>query len=57
MQCACAGQEGEQGARTPTPLNDKNIGFLSNTGPDPLKITNLSSEHSMYYVGPLSARQ
>ena len=25
----------------------KNIGFLSNTGPDPLKITKLSSQHSI----------
>ena len=31
-----------------TPLeNHKNIGFLSNTDPDPLKITKLSSQHSM----------
>ena len=27
--------------------NHKNIGFLSNTGPDPLKITKLPSQHSM----------
>ena len=27
--------------------NHKNIGFLSNTGPDPLKITKLQSLHSM----------
>ena len=27
--------------------NHKNIGFPSDTGPDPLKITKLSSEHSM----------
>ena len=31
-------QRGGQGVRTPPPLkNHKNIGFLSNTGPDPLK--------------------
>ena len=30
-----------------TPENYKNIGFLSNTGPDPLKITKLPSHHSM----------
>ena len=31
-----------------TPLeNYKNIGFLSNTGPVPLKITNLPSQYSM----------
>ena len=28
----------------------ENIGLLSNTGPDPLKITKLSSRHSM--LGP-----
>ena len=27
--------------------NHKNIGFLSNTGPDPLKMTKLPSQHSM----------
>ena len=27
--------------------NNKNIGFLGNTGPDPLKITKLSSQHSI----------
>ena len=27
--------------------NNKNIGFLSNTGPDPLKITKLPIQHSM----------
>ena len=27
--------------------NHKNIGFLSNTGPDTLKITKLQSQHSM----------
>ena len=27
--------------------NHKNIGFLSNTGPDPLKIKKLPSQHSM----------
>ena len=34
---ACADPEGGgQGVRTPL-KNNKNIGFLSNTGPDPLK--------------------
>ena len=37
------GGGGGQGVRK----NHKNIGFLSNTGPDPLKITKLSSQHSM----------
>ena len=27
--------------------NHKNIGFLGNTGPDPMKITKLQSQHSM----------
>ena len=31
----------------PPPENHKNIGFLSNTGPDPLKITKLPSQHSV----------
>ena len=32
------GSRGGQGVRTPPPLkNHKNIGFLSNIGPDPLK--------------------
>ena len=32
----------------PLPLkNHKNIGLLSNTGPDPLKITKLPSQHSL----------
>ena len=38
-----------QGVRTPPPPleNDKNIGFHSNTGPDPLKLTKLLGQHSM----------
>ena len=36
-----------QGVQTPTLKNHKNIGFLSNTGLDPLKITKLPSKHSM----------
>ena len=41
-------QRGWQGVRTHPPLkNYKNIGFLSNTGPDPLKLTKLPSQHSM----------
>ena len=40
--------QGGGGAGGPDPLkNHKNIGFLSNTGPDPLKITKLPSQHSM----------
>ena len=38
----------ERGQWDPDPLkNHKNIGFLSNTGPDPLKITKVPSQHSM----------
>ena len=39
------GSRGGQGVRTPLPKNHKNIGFLSNTSPDPLK--NHKSQHSM----------
>ena len=35
------------GDRGSDPLITKNIGFLSSTGPDPLKITKLPSQHSM----------
>ena len=36
-----------QGVQTPPPpkKKHKNIGFLSDTGPDPLKITKLPSQH------------
>ena len=44
---SCADPEG--GGRVQTPLkNHKNIGFLRNSGPDPLKITKLHSQHSMF---------
>ena len=33
--------------RTPPLKKSQNIGFLINTGPDPLKITKPSSQHSM----------
>ena len=44
-----ADPEGRQGVRTPPPPEKHtNIGFLSNTGQDPLKkITKLLSQHSM----------
>ena len=39
---------GTGGPDPPPPLeNHKNIGFLSNTGRDPLKITKLPSQHPM----------
>ena len=38
----------QRGIEGPDPSeNHKNIVFLSNTGPDPLKITKLPSQHSM----------
>ena len=36
-----------QGVWTPLLKNHKNIGFLSNIGPDPIKITKLPSQHSI----------
>ena len=42
----CANPEGGQGVRTSLE-NYNNIGFLSNTGPDLLKITKLPIQHSM----------
>ena len=44
--CADPEEGGGQGIRT-LMKNHKNIGVLSKTGPDPLKITKLSSQHSM----------
>ena len=51
-QSTCADPEGGQGVRLPPPPPppgklQKNIGFLSNTGPNPLKITKLPIQHSM----------
>ena len=41
-------QRGGGGRGSGLPLeNDKHIGFLSNTGPDPLKITKLPIQHLM----------
>ena len=41
-------QRGDRGSGPPPPTEKyKNIGFHSNTGSDPLKITNLQSQHSM----------
>ena len=45
---------GEQGVGTPL-KNHKNIGFLSNTGPDTLKIHKATKP--AFSFGPLSARQ
>ena len=48
---ACADPEGGQGVRSPSLKNHKNIGFLCNTGPDPL------NNHKATNVGPSSACQ
>ena len=42
------GGGGGQGVRTPWKIT-KNIGFLSNTGSDPLKITKLAIQQSMAF--------
>ena len=55
----CADPEGGGGAGGLDPLeNYKNIGFLSNTGPDLLNINKLPSHHSMlgHHRPPLMAR-
>ena len=39
-------QRGDRGSGPLPPENHKNIEFLSNTGPDPLKLSNLPSQHS-----------
>ena len=46
---SCADPKGGAGGLDPLLLEKSkiNIGFLSNTGPDPLKITKLPSQHSM----------
>ena len=46
-------QSGGQGSRPPPPL--KNIGFLSNSGPYPLK--NHKASKQAFNVGPPSARK
>ena len=44
----CVGGGGGGSPDPPPPMKyRKNIGFLSNTGPDPLKIIKHSSQHSM----------
>ena len=40
------GSRGETGGPDPPQKNHKNIEFLSNTGPDPLKFSNLPSQQS-----------
>ena len=45
--CLHGSRGGVQGVQTPSLKDLLNIGFLSNTGPDPLKITKAISQHSM----------
>ena len=47
LRGSCADPEGGDKGSGPSPplKNHKNIGFLSNTGPDPLKIKKLPSYH------------
>ena len=52
---ACADPEGGGWGLDPTLKNHKNIGFLSNTGPDPLK--NHKVTKPAFNVGPSSAPQ
>ena len=52
----CADPDGGAGVRIPPKIH-KNIGFLNNIGlQDPLKITKLPSQHSMF-TGPSSTHQ
>ena len=46
LSCADPEEGGWQGVWTPS-AKSQNIGFLSNIGTDPLKITKLSGHHSM----------
>ena len=48
-------QRGGAGSPDPPPKNHKNIGFLTNTGPDPL--LNHKATKPAFNVGPPSARQ
>ena len=54
--CMCGSRGGEGGSGPPPPLkNHKNIGCLSNSGPDLLK--NYEATEPAFNVGPSSARQ
>ena len=48
-------QRGNRGSRPPPPENYENVGFLSNTGPDPLN--NHKATKPAFNVGPSTARQ
>ena len=51
----CRGGGGGAGGENPPLKNHKNIGFLSNTSPDPLK--NHKATKPAFNVGPSLARQ
>ena len=51
----CGSRGGGGRGSGPPSKNSKNIGFLSNSGPDPL--TNHEATKPVFNVGPLSARQ
>ena len=51
---ACADPEGDRGSGSPL-KNHKNIGFLSNTGPDPLEYHKATK--SSFNDGPPSTHQ
>ena len=54
LQKSCADPEGGQGVRTPLE-NYKNIGLLSNSGPDPLN--NHKANKPTFNLAHISARQ
>ena len=43
----CRSRGGNRVSQPPPPENSQKIGFLSNTGPNPQRITKLPSQHSM----------
>ena len=49
------GGGGGRGSGPPRPENSQNIGFSSNTGPDPLN--NRKATKPAFNIGPSSARQ
>ena len=52
---SCADLEGGRGPDPPSLANYKSIGFLSNSGPDPLKTAKLPIQHSVLcwvIIGP-----
>ena len=57
MSHLCADPEGGGGMGFVLPMKITKIGFLSNTGPDPLKITKLPSQQPAFKVGPSLVRQ